>query len=83
MKKLFICAAVIAAAAFGVMKATETNVTNKMSDLQMENVELLAEGEGYNDHSNCRWNYNKDRCAHSGFEVCLLTDRTFWGCREW
>lgn len=46
MKKLFICAAVIAAAAFGVMKATETNVNNSMSDLQMENLEALGQKPG-------------------------------------
>lgn len=46
MKKVFFIAAVVAAAAFGVMKATETNVNNTMSDLQLENVEVLAqEGE--------------------------------------
>ena len=44
MKKLFFCAAIVAAAVFGVMKATEVN--NTMTDLQMENVELLAEGDG-------------------------------------
>lgn len=42
MKKLFFFAAIVAAAAFGVMNATENN---NMTDLQMENVELLAEGE--------------------------------------
>lgn len=82
MKKFFIIAAVAAASIFGLVKANDVNVNNNMSELQMENVELLAEGE-YNDHTNCRWNYNKDRCAHSGWEVCHLTDRTFWGCREW
>ena len=44
MKKFFICAAVAAAAAFGVMKATDVN-NSKMSDLQMENVEALGQSE--------------------------------------
>jgi len=45
MKKLFFCAAVIAAAAFGVMKVTDVDNNIKMNVLQLENLELLAEGE--------------------------------------
>lgn len=44
MKKVFFIAAVAAAAVFGVMKTTDVNNSN-MSDLQLENLELLAEGE--------------------------------------
>ena len=44
MKKLFFCAAIVAAAAFGVMKANNVN-SNNNSDLQLKNVELTAEGE--------------------------------------
>lgn len=40
MKKFILCAAVVAAAVFGVIKANELN--NNMTDLQMENVEALA-----------------------------------------
>lgn len=43
MKKIIICAAVVAAAVFGVMKATDVNVNNGLSDLQMENIEVLAQ----------------------------------------
>ncbi|MDD6003888.1 MAG: NVEALA domain-containing protein [Bacteroidales bacterium] len=46
MKKFFIIAAVAAASIFGLVKANDVNVNNNMSELQMENVELLAEGEG-------------------------------------
>ena len=42
MKKIILCAAVVAAAVFGVMKATDVN-NSKMSDLQLENVEALAQ----------------------------------------
>lgn len=42
MKIFFISAAVVAAAAFGVMKAN-VNVNDKMSDLQLDNVEALAD----------------------------------------
>lgn len=45
MKKFFVVAAVIAASVFGVMKANSVYTTNKMSNLQLENVEALAEGE--------------------------------------
>ena len=44
MKKVIFGAAVLALAALGVFKATETN-NYAFSDLQMENIEMLAEGE--------------------------------------
>lgn len=49
MKKLFLSAAIVAAAVFGVMKATEVN--NNMTAMQMENVEALANGgdDSFND----------------------------------
>ena len=48
MKKFFICAAVAAAAVFGVMKANDVNTNSKMSDLQLENVDALADPPEYN-----------------------------------
>ncbi len=45
MKKVFFIAAVVVAAAFGVMKAADVNNSSKMSDLQMENVEALGQSE--------------------------------------
>ena len=51
MKKIFFITAIAAAAVFGLMKATDVNVNNGLSDLQMENMELLAEGEP--SHSDC------------------------------
>ena len=45
MKKVFFGAAVLALAAIGVFKATETN-NYAFNDLQMENIEMLAQGEG-------------------------------------
>lgn len=64
MKKVFFIAAVVAAAVFGVMKATDTNTSSTMSDLQMENVEALANGDDYapcgckpknNRYCDCEW----------------------------
>lgn len=48
MKKVFFIAAVVAAAAFGVMKANDLNTNRKMSDLQLENVDALADPPEYN-----------------------------------
>ena len=45
MKKLFFCAAIVAAAAFGVMKANNVNADNDLAAFQLDNVELLAEGD--------------------------------------
>lgn len=45
MKKIIVCAAVIAVSIFGVIKANDINNKSTMSNLQMENIELLAEGE--------------------------------------
>lgn len=45
MKKFFICAAVAAASIFGIVKANDVN-TNNLANLQMDDVEMLAEGEG-------------------------------------
>ncbi len=51
MKKFFICAAVVAASAFGVMKASDVNVKNDLSDLQLDNIEATAQtGEPYEYH---------------------------------
>lgn len=50
MKKFFLCAAVVAAAVFGVMKATDVNNSN-MSDLQMDNIEALGWGPGDPEHN--------------------------------
>lgn len=80
MKKIILCATVVASTVFGVMKATEVN-NNNMSDIQLKNVELLAEGE--NDGVSCRWVQTKGKCKHDGEEYCNMTTRTFWGCREW
>lgn len=45
MKKHIFCAAVIAVTAFGVMKTTDVNKNSKMSYLQLENVEAMANPE--------------------------------------
>ena len=47
MKKLILSAAVIAAAVFGIFKVhSENNInSDNMNALQIENVEILAEGE--------------------------------------
>lgn len=50
MKKLFICAVVVAAAAFSVNKALDVNYSN-MSDLQLENIEALGWGPGDPEHN--------------------------------
>lgn len=44
MKKFFICAAVVAAAAFGVMKTNDI-INNNKSTLKLENIEALANCE--------------------------------------
>ena len=43
MKKIFISAAVVAAAVFGVYTANQNNAMAQMSDLQMENIEALGQ----------------------------------------
>ena len=80
MKKLFFGMAVVAAAAFGVYTANKDNAEAQMSNLQMENIEILAEGES--NVSYCFWDYYANRCRHNGAEVCLLVSRTWFGCRE-
>lgn len=82
MKKLFFGMAVVAAATFGAYNANKTNANSQMSDLQMENVEILAEGED-NTKSYCYWDPYAGRCRHNGAEVCLLVSRTWFGCREY
>ena len=50
MKKILFGLAVVAAAAFGVYTANKDIAGAQMSDLQVENIELLAEAEpGEND----------------------------------
>ena len=50
MKKVLFGLAVVAAAAFGVYTANKDIAGAQMSDLQVENIELLAEAEpGEND----------------------------------
>lgn len=51
MKKLILVAALFAASVFGIMKVSEPTINANTSDLLLENVELLAEGEG-----GLRWN---------------------------
>lgn len=72
MKKVFFIAAVVAAAAFGVMKANDVNVTYNMSDLQLENVELLAEGEddGKRYFIIDRYSNGTVVCYHPGDKIC-------------
>ena len=45
MKKFFICSAIVVAATLGVIRTTDSKINSTMSNLQIENVELLAEGE--------------------------------------
>ena len=45
MKKLIFGLAVVAAAVFGVYTASENYAMSQMSDLQVENVEALAQNE--------------------------------------
>lgn len=45
MKKIILSAAVVAAALCGVFTANQVNNEVAMNDLEMENVEVLAEGE--------------------------------------
>ena len=44
MKKIIFSAAILALAAIGAIKATETN-NYAFNELQMENIEMLAQGE--------------------------------------
>jgi hypothetical protein len=45
MKKIFISAAVVVASVFGVYTANQNSAMANLSALEMENLELLAEGE--------------------------------------
>ena len=51
MKKILFGAAVVAAAGFGTFTANQNNNQAQMSDLQLENVEILAaDGDSMIDH---------------------------------
>ena len=52
MKKFLFGLAVVAAAAVGVYTANKDNAMSQMNDLQVENIELLAEAEP--GESDCR-----------------------------
>ncbi len=54
MKKMILFAAIVVAAAFSVIKATETNDKDQMSDLQLANVEALAQSSDSNMPIACR-----------------------------
>lgn len=70
MKKFFIIAAVAAASIFGLVKANDVNVNNNMSELQMENVELLAEGEpNPNCINGCKENGDECFCYRYYFDL--------------
>jgi len=45
MKKIFISAAVVAASVFGVYTANQNNAKANLSALELDDVEVLAEGE--------------------------------------
>ncbi|MBR4265348.1 MAG: hypothetical protein IKQ46_04745 [Bacteroidales bacterium] len=45
MKKIFISAAVVAASVFGVCTANQNSAMAQMSDLLLEESEVLADGE--------------------------------------
>ncbi|MBP5365460.1 MAG: hypothetical protein J6Y82_06015 [Bacteroidales bacterium] len=49
MKKIIFSAAILALAAIGAIKATETN-DYAFNELQMENIEALAENECWDPH---------------------------------
>ncbi|MCQ2973346.1 MAG: NVEALA domain-containing protein [Bacteroidales bacterium] len=72
MKKLFISVAIVAAGAFGIFQANQNN--NQLSDLQMENVELLAlgaengESSGGGGSNNCDWGIAEYRVSNYMWE---------------
>ena len=65
MKRLFISAAVVAASVFGVYTANQNNAMANLSALQMENLELLAEGESSQSFTNltgCEATTEQSKC---------------------
>jgi len=71
MKKLFFGMAVVAAATFGAYNANKTNADSQMSDLQMENLEIIAEGESGNGLGTLYGNAAGTRyCCASGSNSC-------------
>ena len=46
MKKILVAIAIVAVAGINVYNSAKDNFT-QLSDLQMENIEMLAEGEAY------------------------------------
>lgn len=66
MKKLILSAAIVAASAFSVIKATETNKEDRMSDLQLANVEALADALDSKIPIACRYRYGSI-CYFQGY----------------
>ncbi len=78
MKYFFICLTVVVAATLGVIKATEPNVNRTMSNLQIENVELLAEGEPT--QADC---YLHCRYAYGYYcDIAYWRDRSVYRCEN-
>lgn len=70
MKKVIFGAAVLALVAIGVFKATETN-NYAFSDLQMENIEALAQNEPAGGLGELYGNKNGTKyCCKSGSKTC-------------
>ena len=77
VKKLIFSAAVVAASVFGVYTANQNNEKANLSALQLENVEILAEGENNaGGRRNCRWNFKKQKCKRNGTHgICTCGSR--------
>lgn len=85
MKKLFILAAVIAVSVFGVIKANDLTINSKMTELQMENIEALAQEEpkAYCPYGIAEYYVAQDpeyNNSHSVF--CDCTSITFFASRR-
>ncbi|MCR4558459.1 MAG: hypothetical protein K5685_00090 [Bacteroidales bacterium] len=75
MKKIVLGAAFVAAAGFGTFTATQNNNKAQLSDLELENIEILAQVEitvghvcQYHENYWCIW---PDGFTQPGWFMCL------------
>jgi hypothetical protein len=71
MKKFLFGAAVVAAAGFGTFTANQNNNEEQLSQLQLENIEILADAESEDDFKkatggNCLPVLEKSKCKVNG-----------------
>ena len=77
MRRLLLTFAIASVSVFGVYTANQNNAKANLSALQLENLELLAEGENNAGGGRiCRWNFKKQKCKRNGTHgICTCGSR--------